>query len=94
MHCGSSSPKKYSLKMDKPNIAAKEPALVELKGGKAYAWCTCGKSPNQPWCSGAHKGNRFTPLIFKLDKDVSEMLCQCKQTKTPPYCDGSHMELL
>ena len=79
--------------MIKPLIAAKEPAFVELESGKAYAWCTCGKSSNQPWCSGAHRGTKFTPHIFKVDKAKSEMLCQCKQTKSPPYCDGSHMSL-
>lgn len=80
--------------MHKAKIAAKEPALVELKGGTAYAWCSCGKSSNQPWCTGAHKNSGFTPIIFRVEKDKSETLCQCKQTKTPPYCDNSHMELL
>ena len=79
--------------MEKPKVAKKEPALVELESGKAYAWCSCGRSPNQPWCSGAHKGTAFSPKIFKVDKNKSELLCQCKQTKTPPYCDGSHLEL-
>ena len=79
--------------MDKPIIAAKEPAFVELDGGKAYAWCACGKSSNQPWCNGAHRGAAFGPRIFKVDKAKSEVLCQCKQTKSPPYCDGSHMSL-
>ena len=79
--------------MEKPKVAAKEPAIVELGSGKAYAWCSCGKSSNQPWCNGAHKGSLFTPHIIRVDKAKSEVLCQCKQTKTPPYCDGSHMEL-
>lgn len=80
--------------MKKAKVAVKEPAIVELKSGTAYAWCSCGKSTNQPWCNGAHRGSAYTPTIFRVDKDKSEALCQCKQTKTPPYCDGSHMELL
>jgi CDGSH-type Zn-finger protein len=80
--------------MEKPIIASKEPAIVELEGGKTYAWCSCGKSFNQPWCSGAHRGTSFTPLLFKIEKNKSELLCQCKQTKTPPFCDGTHMSLL
>jgi CDGSH-type Zn-finger protein len=79
--------------MEKARIAAKEPAIIDMEEGKAYAWCTCGKSPNQPWCSGAHKGTSFTPMIIRVDKPKTEALCQCKQTKTPPFCDGSHMKL-
>lgn len=80
--------------MEKPKVAAPEPVLIDLESGKAYAWCSCGKSSNQPWCSGAHKGSSYTPLIFKPEKSITEALCQCKHTKTPPYCDGSHMEFL
>jgi CDGSH-type Zn-finger protein len=81
-------------KMEKPKVAAKEPTLIDLEEGKNYAWCSCGKSVNQPWCSGAHKGTNFTPHIFRAEKAVTEAICQCKHTKTPPFCDGSHMEFL
>ena len=80
--------------MEKPKVAASEPVFVDLEKEKTYAWCSCGKSPNQPWCSGAHKGSPFTPIIFKPEKSISEALCQCKHTKTPPFCDGSHMEFM
>ena len=32
-----------------------QPAEVELEPGN-YAWCSCGRSANQPFCDGSHKG--------------------------------------
>ena len=26
-----------------------------------YWWCACGRSKNQPFCDGSHKGTSFTP---------------------------------
>lgn len=79
--------------MEKGNVAGKEPKMEKLESGKTYAWCTCGKSKNQPWCDGSHQGSSFTPKIFTVDKDTDAAICMCKQTKNPPYCDGSHMNL-
>ena len=80
--------------MPEPNIAAKQPAKVELEAGKTYAWCTCGHSAKQPFCDGTHKAHEgFAPLVFKAEEKKTAFLCQCKHTKTPPYCDGSHKSL-
>lgn len=79
--------------MEKPEIAGKTPSIVKLEAGKTYAWCSCGKSTNQPWCNGAHKGSSFVPKIFKVEEDKNGAMCLCKQTKNPPYCDGSHANL-
>ena len=79
--------------MDKPVIAKKTPIRVKLEKGKTYYYCTCGKSDDQPFCNGAHKGTSFTPMAFTAEKDGAVSLCPCKQTKNPPYCDGSHMKL-
>lgn len=79
--------------MDKPKIAEKSPVLVDVKEGETYYWCSCGRSSNQPFCNGSHKGTKFEPLAFTPDKDKSVYLCQCKYTKNPPYCDGSHAKL-
>ena len=79
--------------MDKPVISKKEPITVDVKAGETYHWCSCGKSDNQPFCNGAHKGTSFVPLEFKTEKDETAYLCACKHTKKPPYCDGTHKEL-
>ncbi len=76
-----------------PDIAAKEPAGVELEEGKAYFWCSCGKSARQPFCDSAHKGLEFRPVRFQAEKSGEAWLCQCKRTSTPPYCDGTHNSL-
>ena len=78
--------------MGKPLIAAKMPAHVNLEQGQ-YFWCACGKSSNQPFCNGSHRGGEFIPVIFKIEEKQEVWLCQCKQTKNPPYCDGTHKTL-
>lgn len=47
-----------------PIIAGKEPAKVTVKPGKIYLWCRCGRSSNQPFCDGSHRGTSLTPLKF------------------------------
>ena len=64
-----------------------------LKNDKNYAWCSCGKSANQPWCNGSHKETNFKPLIFSSDEIKNIVICMCKHTQNPPYCDGSHVNL-
>ena len=79
--------------MEKAKIAGDSPKIIELNSGTNYAWCSCGKSSNQPWCNGSHKGSSFTPHIFKQEESKKGALCMCKQTKNPPFCDGTHMKL-
>lgn len=78
---------------DAPVVAAYKPCLVSLKEGKRYFWCACGKSKNQPFCDGAHKGTPFEPLVFTADTGGDALLCACKRTKDAPYCDGSHNDI-
>lgn len=79
--------------MENAIIAGKAPQMEKLEAGKNYAWCTCGKSENQPWCNGAHKGSSFSPNVFQSEEAKTAAICLCKQTKNPPYCDGSHKNL-
>jgi CDGSH-type Zn-finger protein len=78
---------------DTPHIAQKAPYAIELEAGKAYFWCACGQSKNQPFCDGSHKGTSFTPMKFESDESKTAYLCGCKQTKNAPFCDGSHKAL-
>lgn len=75
-----------------PNIAARQPSVLELDAG-TYYWCACGQSDNQPFCDGSHQGSEFAPQAFTLSESKTVALCQCKQTKNAPFCDGSHSAL-
>ena len=78
--------------MSKPTVADKKPMAVNLEPGDHY-WCACGKSANQPFCDGSHRGTDFTPVKFTVDEAQESYLCMCKHTKNPPFCDGTHAQL-
>ncbi|MAG96130.1 MAG: glutamate synthase-related protein [Alphaproteobacteria bacterium] len=79
--------------MAEPIIAGRRPAKVELEAGESYHWCRCGRSQNQPFCDGAHRGSGLAPLAFTAEESGTAHLCLCKQSGNPPYCDGSHTRL-
>jgi mannose-6-phosphate isomerase-like protein (cupin superfamily)/CDGSH-type Zn-finger protein len=79
--------------MADPVVARPKPCLVTLKGGRTYFWCSCGRSRNQPFCDGSHKGTGFEPRQLVLAADEEVLLCGCKHTRTPPFCDGAHTNL-
>lgn len=78
--------------MEKPNIYAKTPIILELDPG-TYWWCSCGLSKNQPFCDGSHKTTSFTPVKFIIDERKKVALCLCKHSAKIPFCDGSHRNL-
>lgn len=79
--------------MEDPVIVRRKPYLVELKQGKSYLWCTCGRSKTQPFCDGSHKLTEFQPLKWVAEETGEKLLCACKHTAAQPFCDGSHNRL-
>ncbi len=79
--------------MSKPIVADNKPVPVNLEKGEEYHWCACGRSQNQPFCDGSHRGTDFTPVGFKAEEAGEAWLCMCKHTGNPPYCDGTHSKL-
>jgi CDGSH-type Zn-finger protein/mannose-6-phosphate isomerase-like protein (cupin superfamily) len=79
--------------MSEPVVARPKPCLVTLNSGRTYFWCRCGRSANQPFCDGSHKGTGFEPKKFVADRDEEVLLCGCKHTASAPFCDGTHTNL-
>ena len=79
--------------MSEPTIAQKSPYPVTVEAGKTYYWCACGKSANQPFCDGSHKGSDFTPLAFEATEAKEIYFCGCKHSQKAPLCDGAHKRL-
>ena len=79
--------------MTEPVVAAKVPAKVTLDAGKDYWWCACGRSANQPFCDGSHKGTGLAPVKYTAPNTGDYWLCACKHTHKQPLCDGTHKTL-
>jgi len=80
--------------MSYPVVARPRPYLVRVKAGRMYFWCRCGRSANQPFCDGSHRGTGFEPLRYvdgAQDEDL--LFCGCKDTRSAPFCDGAHNNL-
>jgi len=78
--------------MSEPTIAERKPAVLDLEPG-IYWWCACGKSKEQPFCDGSHKGTEFSPIAFEVDEPTRVALCQCKHSGKGHLCDGTHKNL-
>lgn len=78
--------------MDKPDIPQKSPIVMEVEAG-TYFWCSCGKSTNQPYCDGSHKGTAFTPTKEVVTEAKRVAWCGCKHSNNGSFCDGSHKAL-
>lgn len=77
--------------MDKSIPAGNMPIVLENEPG-TYFWCACGRSENQPYCDGSHKGTEFNPVKTEIEKEKNYAWCACKKTGNQPFCDGSHEE--
>ena len=76
--------------MEQPVRASDTPFAIEVEAGKAYYWCSCGRSQKQPFCDGSHSGSSFTPVKYDATESKTVYFCGCKATGKPPLCDGSH----
>lgn len=79
--------------MSIPVIARPKPCLVNVKAGRTYFWCSCGRSAKQPFCDGSHQGTQLTPREFLAVRDEELLFCGCKHTRKGPFCDGAHTNL-
>ncbi len=77
---------------EEPIICDTKPLALEMEPGTHW-WCSCGKSSNQPFCDGSHKGSGLQPVKLELLEKKTVYFCQCKHTKNPPFCDGTHKTL-
>ena len=77
---------------EKPHVAQETPYVLEVEAG-TYWWCACGKSDNQPYCDGSHKGTSFVPVKVEIATGRKVAFCGCKHTGNKPMCDGSHKQL-
>lgn len=78
--------------MEEPRIAQKGPYVLDMEPG-TYWWCACGKSTNQPFCSGMHKGTSFIPIKVEITEAKKVAFCGCKHSGHKPFCDGTHRTL-
>jgi CDGSH-type Zn-finger protein len=76
--------------MSDPVRASDIPFGVDVEEGQRYFWCACGRSQNQPFCDGSHKGTDFVPVKYVATETTQVFFCGCKSTQNPPLCDGSH----
>ena len=78
-----------------PIVASPKPYYCELRPGRPYVWCACGRSTRQPFCDGkSHLGTGIEPVKYRAGPIAEEVLfCGCKRTSTPPFCDGTHNNL-
>jgi len=78
--------------MEKPIIVQKHSLKLEMEPG-TYFWCACGRSENQPYCDGSHKGTHFTPEKVVITEKQIFPWCLCRYSEKGARCDGKHKEL-
>jgi CDGSH-type Zn-finger protein len=75
--------------MAKPASGTNRPFVMEMEPG-TYYWCACGRTKNQPFCDGSHKGTDIAPMKVDIKEKKTVAWCGCRKTANRPYCDGSH----
>ncbi|MEZ5967421.1 MAG: CDGSH iron-sulfur domain-containing protein [Planctomycetota bacterium] len=77
---------------EQPDLPQKQPYVLQVSPGR-YAWCACGRSANQPYCDGSHRGTGFVPVLHEVTEATRVAWCGCKRSANQPLCDGSHGKL-
>ena len=67
--------------------------MVQKTEPGEYWWCACGRSAQQPFCDGSHRGTGLAPVRVQITEASNLAWCACKHTGGPPFCDGSHRKL-
>lgn len=78
--------------MDKPVVVQKRSLKLEMEPG-TYMWCACGRSSNQPWCDGSHRGTSFRPEKVVITEKKIVPWCMCRYSEKGAICDGKHRDL-
>ena len=78
--------------MEKPVIVQKRSLKLEMEPG-TYFYCACGRSSNQPFCDGSHKGTGFKPEKVVIETKQVFPWCMCRYSERGARCDGKHREL-
>jgi CDGSH-type Zn-finger protein len=73
-------------------VAQKGLFAVELRAGRTYVWCACGRSARQPFCDGSHAPTGLLPAGLKAARGGPAYLCGWT-SQGRPYCDGRHSRL-
>ena len=77
---------------EEPVIAQRAPYPVQEEPGSKF-WCACGRSKNQPYCDGSHKGTGLAPIKVVIEEAKRIVYCGCKHSANGAFCDGSHARL-
>jgi CDGSH-type Zn-finger protein len=72
-----------------PTPLSPAPHFIDVIEGETYAWCACGRSRNQPFCDGSHKGGDVKPLSYTAGTSCEVVFCGCKTSDRAPICGGS-----
>ncbi len=73
--------------MSKPFIADKKPAVLEIEPRpRTYDWCACGRSKNQPYCDGLHRGLSSLPRSLSSRSRRRSRSASARARVSPPSC--------
>lgn len=78
--------------MEEPVVAQRKPYVLPAEMG-TYWWCSCGRSAQQPFCDGAHKGTGRAPVKVEIAEKGTTAWCGCKHSGNGAFCDGAHSRL-
>lgn len=75
-----------------PVVVQKRSLKMVMEPG-IYFWCACGRSANQPFCDGSHRGTSFKPQKVVVEEKQLVKWCMCRHSAEGALCDNKHREL-